>query len=198
MALHRGSLKNGLKAQNAPPDSTKVRSTACNRVTVCNWPYSKIEVLYPIGQMIHKGPAWNTEISMDFTVNNTMHIVLAWLKIISEMGSNCTTTNKQCNLLKNRTESWPDRQQKSAASRYPAGFHHAPSSLRARGHLLLPPANNSCHSYGTPLFFCIFNIFSRLTRNNTTVLYSCLLFSELLRVAAWPPFSRSLFPARLR
>ena len=144
MALHRGSLKNGLKAQNAPLDSTKVRSTACNRVTVCNWPYSKIQVLYPIGQMIHKGPAWNTEISMDFTVNNTIHIVLAWLKIISEMGSNCTTTNKQCNLLQNRTESWPNRQEKSAASRYPASFHHAPSSLRARGHLLLPPTRNSC------------------------------------------------------
>ena len=115
------------------------------------------------------------------------------------MGSNCTTTNKQCNLLKNRTESWPDRQQKSAASRYPAGFHHAPSSLRARGHLLLPPANNSCHSYGTPLFFCIFNIFSRLTRNNTTVLYSCLLFSALSRVLP-PGLSSSLVlsPARLR
>ena len=86
------------------------------------------------------------------------------------MGSNCTTTNKQCNLLKNRTESWPDRQQKSAASRYPAGFHHAPSSLRARGHLLLPPANNSCHSYGTPLFF-VFLIFSPALHETTPPFY---------------------------
>jgi hypothetical protein len=39
-----------------------------------NWPYSKIEVLYPIGQMVHKRPAWNTEISMDSTVNNAISL----------------------------------------------------------------------------------------------------------------------------
>ena len=109
---------------------------------------------------------------MDFTVNNTIHIVLAWLKIISEMGSNCTTTNKQCNLLQNRTESWPNRQEKSAASRYPASFHHAPSSLRARGHLLLPPARNSCLPliWNTSFFF-VFLIFSPALHETTPPFY---------------------------